>query len=218
MTRPGTLDLEAFAHVVAHDLSAPLRGMSIHLKLLAKDLADGHASQATQRIDLLQQRLRRMDEMLRRVRHFSKVHAAGDGPQVVELGALVAEALEHIDVRDAVIDCAGSAEVQGAPLLVLTVLQELIRNAIEHHDGTPTVTIRVGPGMLTVTDDGPGFTTPPDALFELFSSAGAHVLDGAGSGLALCRYIARHLDGELTLSSPAARGRGAQATLRLPPA
>ncbi len=218
MPAPATLDLEAFAHVVAHDLGAPIRGMSIHLRLLSQDLAKGDHAQAKARMELVQRRLHRLDEMLRRVRDFSKVHVAGSHDGTVELGGLVAEALEHIDRGTATIDCAGNGRVKGAPMLVLTILQELIRNAISHHDGQPTLTIHIEPGLMTITDDGPGLTSESQDELALFSLTGHHVRDGGGSGLALSRYIARHLGGDLTLVSPVAEGRGVQARLQFLPA
>ncbi len=216
MSPEETLDLEAFAHIVAHDLSAPIRGLSIHLKLLAQEVQQGDAEQAGERMTLLQQRLRRMDEMLRRIRHFSKIHVAGENRPLVDLEALVAEALDTIEADDAHIDCIGRGKVLGPSLLVLAVLQELIRNALEHHDRDARIQIDITDGRLSITDDGPGLPAPPEEMLAVFSTSGGRVLDGGGSGLALSRYIARHLGGELVLMSPVADGRGVRATLLLP--
>ncbi len=218
MSAPATLDLEAFAHIVAHDLGAPIRGMSIHLRLLGTELEAGDKAAALERVALLQQRLGRLDEMLRRVRDFSKVHAAGEQTIVTDLGALVAEALEHCAPSKVNIRCMGRGEARGPPLLVLTVLQELIRNAIAHHDGTPHVTVEIRGDAVIITDDGPGLPADAGAIAQLFSLAGRNVREGAGSGLALSHYIVRHLGGDLDIRSPVDGGRGVQVRVRFGPA
>lgn len=200
--------LEAFAHVVSHDLRAPLRGMSVHLRLLERDLGDIEA--AGERIQVMQERLRQMDAMLLRLRAFSRIEASNGEPEPIDMAALVAECWERAGSPDHRFSTEGEGSWAASPLLVATVVEELLRNAHQHHDqDAGQVRVRVAPGELTVEDDGPGLPAEPDRLMQPFSKAGA---DGQGAGLALAQHIMGRLGGTLELAPCGERGTRARIT------
>ncbi len=209
------LDLEAFAHVIAHDMGAPIRGISIHLKLLERELGDD--PEVKQRIDLLQDRLRRLDTMVRRVREFSKAIVAQQDPGQTRVEGAVRNALDRMEAT-CQLEVDGDATVAANALVTDMMLGELVRNAIEHHDGEARVTIGItdsDPVVITVEDDGPGIQYVERAM-EPFTKSGSFVEAGRGTGLALARLVAQQLGGDLELASPITDGRGTRATLRLP--
>lgn len=200
--------LEAFAHVVSHDLRAPLRGLSVHLRLLERDLEDGQGAQ--ERIETMQERLRQMDAMLLRLRAFSKVEASNGETEPIDMAALVAECWQRAGSPDHRFATEGEGSWAASPLLVTTVVEELLRNAHQHHDQEAgSVQVRLAPGELTVEDDGPGLPAEPDRLMQPFSKAGAN---GQGAGLALAQHIMGRLGGTLELSPRDERGTRARIT------
>jgi signal transduction histidine kinase len=207
----GKLDIEAFAHIVAHDLSTPLRGLSIHLKLLQQQIEGGNTDVA-ERIDLLQQRLRRMDEMLRRIRAFSKA-STGHSSGPADLREIVAGAWAGLDA-DGRLDVTGAGSVAASPLIVAAIVGEILGNAVEHHSGTPTITAHIGAATLTISDDGPGI---PDveAAMTMFAPSAATIQEGGGAGLAFAAHLAAEAGGSVTLSSS---DKGTIATIVLPSA
>jgi len=102
------------------------------------------------------------------------------------------------------------------------VLQNLITNAIKHHDGT-SGRIRVealaeGDGYrFTVTDDGPGI--PPqhrERVFQMFQTLRPRdEVEASGMGLALVRKAVEHAGGTITLDD-APGGRGARFSFTWP--
>ena len=108
------------------------------------------------------------------------------------------------------------------PLLIifLTILVNLIGNAVRHSPDGSTVAIsfEVSGNQVQahVTDNGPGID-PADQqrIFERFQRARA-TRDGAGLGLAIARRLARSMGGDILLESTP--GQGARFTLSLPAA
>ncbi|MFJ7204154.1 ATP-binding protein [Streptomyces sp. NPDC098789] len=99
---------------------------------------------------------------------------------------------------------------------LVTVLGNLIDNAVDALTGTPggrvRVTVRPGGGelLLRVADNGPGLPAGADVFLRGWSGKGA----GRGLGLALVRQAAQRHGG--SVSAAEAPGGGAEFTVRLP--
>lgn len=203
------LDIESFAHVVAHDLAGPIRAVATYIGLLERALDAGDVEKAKERLALCMTPLRRADGMLRRIRDFSKVHAAeGAGPSDVR--ALAEEAWERVD-SDFGFAIDGEATAQASPLAVSLILSELLHNAVRHHDGAGHVQVVIGDD-IRVIDDGPGIEQV-DAVLQPFSLQHTTIDEGGGTGLSLARLVAEECGGSLRLHS---EGRGTTAIVTLP--
>ena len=91
-----------------------------------------------------------------------------------------------------VIAAADDAVVQIDPLRARQALDNLLDNALRHAKSQVRVEARAQDdrAVLTVSDDGPGFTAAAlDAAFQPFNHAASDP-DGAGLGLALARAVA----------------------------
>ncbi len=104
---------------------------------------------------------------------------------------------------------------------VLQVLLNLLGNALRYSPEGTTVRLEVKlrgkRASVTVADEGPGLTPEQQAkVFDKFERLGRGGDGGSGLGLYISRYLARAMQGDLTVTSAA--GEGARFTLELPAA
>lgn len=114
------------------------------------------------------------------------------------------------------VDAPDRVLVRGNDLLD-SVVDNLLRNAIEHAGEEPTVHVSVEPGepaTLTVRDDGPGFSAEE---IRVHSEATETQLEhSSGVGLWLVRWIVESVGGSYSLAN--AEEGGAVVTVELPAA
>lgn len=140
----------------------------------------------------------------------------------VDLGALVAERVDELRRVHAAATIETEIEREthvAANDLLASVVDNLLRNAVEHNDADPwlRVTVRRSPSRtdaveLRVRDDGPGFSETELAVHSGGAETALHHSDGVG--LWLVRWIVDTYDGEFDLAN--APGGGATATVLLP--
>ena len=187
--------LEEYANVVAHDLRNPLNVAYGHIQLAQKEHDSERLATAATSI---QRALDLIEDLLT---------LAQQGQDVADLVA--------VDLREAVERCWDNVETDTATLVVEAdtpikadptrfqqLLENLMRNAIEH--GGTDVTVRVGPlaDGFYVADDGEGI--PEDSRESVFAAGYSASDDGTGFGLAIVKQIARAMDWEGTLTTGAA--------------
>jgi len=173
--------LEEFAAIVSHDLRAPLNVADGRLELVAEECDSEHVAAVREALD-------RMDSLIL------------DTLALARQGQLVTET-EPVSVAAAARECWGRLTTDGATLEVVSdttvaaaenrlqqVLENLLRNALEH--GGSDVTVRVGATAdgFFVEDDGPGIAEDDrDAVFDRgFTTSD----EGTGYGLAIVAEIA----------------------------
>jgi len=117
--------------------------------------------------------------------------------------------------------------VRGAPSLVRCtpadldrIVDALLENAISYGPAGQTIALAVGPGRLSITDQGPGVAPgEEETIFNRFhrgTVGRASRRKGTGLGLPIARELTARWRGTVTLEN--ADGGGAVATVLLPPA
>jgi signal transduction histidine kinase len=185
------VQVQALAAAVAHEVRNPLHALSLTVEVLT------HAEDPDRRVKLTgraSQSIREIEDIVSRFLDLSKP---------------VEPLCAHIDLRalatDAIADGPGPSAINVEegdpetawcdPSLVRQVLWNLLRNAGEA--GATAVRIRVGPGTITVEDNGPGIDeSSVGKIFEWFHTTRA---SGTGLGLPQSRRICRALGGDLLL-------------------
>ena len=217
--------LEAFASVVSHDLKAPLLGIRMLVDALEEDVRDGRPD--GELLDILA-RLRakagRADALVEGVLEYSGLGEREETSGPVDVGALLADVRESLDLGEDVLGVGGPVEGLGADGSLPTidtvevrlrqVLVNLVGNALKYHDAPERARVRVrvertDEGLrFAVADDGPGIEPCHRArIFEPFVKAhGTDRADSTGLGLAIVRKNVEAMGGAIELAPGAGRG------------
>jgi PAS domain S-box-containing protein len=203
-------ELEQFAYVASHDLKAPLRGIENLVSWIEEDLEDALAGDTRTNMDLLKGRVRRLETLLDDLLAYSRagrgevIFDRVDTKELVEgLAVLVSPPGGFRIVASSTLPTVTTAR---APLA--QVLQNLIGNAIKHHDhptdGHVWVDARALPDAVefTVADDGPGIPERfRDRVFGMFQTLKPRdEVEGSGMGLAIVKKLIERHGGRIWLA------------------
>ena len=207
--------LRVLHRVLRHNLRNEMTGVIGYAELLAERAEDPDHREYAERIHRqasdvakLGEQVQRIEQALDRDRRRAPVD-----PSSVVADVVAAFRERHPSATVRVSDDGDHAIADG--LLALAV-ENLVENAIEHHDGTPTVdvelrTVDEGWVDLTVRDDGPGIPERERAVVG--GEREITQLDPSrGLGLWVARWIVEGVGGHLRFDDSA---DGAAVTLRL---
>jgi signal transduction histidine kinase len=122
----------------------------------------------------------------------------GDGDAAEAIALVVDEIARDPKWTDAEIRVQPLPSVELPQSLLVTVLRNLVRNALEAGARRVDVFARPG-GTICVRDDGPGISAAEAIrVFGVYSGKAG----GAGVGLRLCRDLLRRRRGEIWLERP----------------
>jgi signal transduction histidine kinase len=210
-------ELRSYADVVAHDLSEPIAGIELLVRMLERRAEEPPSA------DVLRQ-LRGSTERARDLIDGVLVYAqAGElSVERVELGRLAAEVAEDLrptlEAADATLEIGELPEVDGDPRQLRRVLQNLVGNALRFRaEAPPRVELSAlrdsREWVVTVRDNGVG-VDPDQAsrIFEMFSRANSEV-EGVGIGLAVCRRIVEAHGGRIWVEAAEAGGSAFRFTM-----
>ncbi len=219
-------ELQNFASILAHDLSAPLRAIQYALKDISREAQSAspqHESYVRKAIGHTD----RMEIMLADLLEYCRIGSQRAAAGSIDVGDLVnqiAASLPGAGTFD--IRTSGSPQVIHTSVAPLDLaLRNLIDNAIKHHDknrGAITIATSESAGFwqIAVSDDGPGIDAAHhEAVFRLFQKTGAsHGKPGSGVGLALVKKAIEAQGGSIALISKPTVKRGTTFHISLPKA
>ena len=213
--RRANAELQDVAHIVAHDLKAPLRGINTLVEWIQEDGTAGLTSESAQHFEELRRRTKRMSDMLDGILAYSRLGHVPEGKESIDSKGLVAEVLEMLSPPpDMAIDIAeGMPVVESNRTRLFQVFQNLIGNSIQHM-GRPDGHIRIsgcespGAWRFQVEDDGVGIAPEhQERVFKLFQRLKpASDSGGSGLGLSLVKKIVEQQGGAIMLESAVGKG------------
>ncbi len=218
-------ELEAFAHIVSHDLQAPMRSMASFSVLLERRYADRLDDRGLRYLGHITEGARRMQALVRDVLSWSRVGRGESAPARVELAAVVTRAVENLQARidetGGVVEYDGLPAVWGVEPQLVRLVQNLIENGLKYHrsGARPWIGLSATASptgwRILVEDDGVGVPEDKrDEVFEPLRRLGAHDAEGSGLGLAICRRIVQRCHGRIHIEGR--DGPGTRVVVDLP--
>jgi len=173
--------VDEFASVVSHDLRNPLNVADLRLELAMEECDSAHLDDVAGALD-------RMETLIDDLLTLARVEKEIDEKEPVDLAALGQQCWKTVETREARLAVETGRTIRADSTRLQQLLENLIRNAVEHGASDVTVTIGDLDGGFFVADDGPGI--PPDEREAVFESGHTTKEDGTGFGLSIVRDIA----------------------------
>ena len=207
-------ELDSFAHIVSHDLRAPLRGVEKLCQILVEQHGNDLDPEGRRLVGLMRSRLDRMSGLLEGVLRYSRCRAEPETRDEVSTYRLVREVCELLALPESM-DLRISSDlptVQGDTTRLSQVFQNLIDNAAKFQDRDGCIVVdgeetRDG-WHFSVTDRGPGIEPEhQQRIFGMFQTARSRdQQETIGVGLAVVRRAVDRMGGRVWLDSEPGRG------------
>lgn len=188
-------ELASFAHVVSHDLKAPLRGIESLAAWIVEDNKDLLGEESAEQLRLLEGRTKRMSRLIDGVLAYSRVARTRRAPERVDAGAVVAEVIDSLGPTRAGVRVDGALpRIRFDRTQLAQVFQNLIVNAVQHmgrDDGEVVVSCQERHEVyeFAVRDDGVGIEeVHAERIFRMFQALQPE-RETAGVGLSIVKKI-----------------------------
>jgi signal transduction histidine kinase len=174
--------LDEFASVVSHDVATPLGVIENRARLVEMTGDTSHAAEIYDAVDRIETLIDELGELAQQGKR------VGDTSPVA-LEGVTREAWRSVESASATLAVESTGVVEADRSRLRQLLENLLRNAVDHGGVDGPVTIRVGtlPGGFYVADDGPGIQTADRG--RLFEQGYTTAEGGTGMGLAIVRRI-----------------------------
>jgi signal transduction histidine kinase len=212
------MELDAFAHTIAHDLKTPLSSIIIKADLMRLRYGDGDPDLQRQTKQMREAAFK-MSEMIGQLLWLARLRDVREMVEKVKVREIVVDAVKRFSdpIAHAGIDvhiAEGIPNAMGHTQWVEEVFANLISNAIKYmgdDNPTPKITItgeRQGEVVkYAVADSGVGIAEDDQAhLFEMFTRLHTVNTEGLGLGLSIVHRIIKKLGGDLGVESELGKG------------
>ncbi|MFB6176729.1 MAG: GAF domain-containing protein, partial [Halobaculum sp.] len=173
--------LEEFTSVVSHDLRNPLNIASGRLELVREACDSEHLDA----IDRAHERMESLIDDLLTLAHQGET--VGD-IDAVNLATLSESCWRNVATAEATLTVETDRRIRADRSRLKQLLENLIRNAVEHGGEDVTVTVGELDDGFYIEDDGPGI--PEGARDDLFEVGYSTTEDGTGFGLSIAKQVA----------------------------
>jgi PAS domain S-box-containing protein len=174
--------LDDFASVVSHDLRNPLNVAKTRLELATDDCDSPHLEDVEQAHD-------RMETLISDLLTLAREGEQLNERRYVHLDEQVSQCWRTVETADATLVTDTEMSVRADETRLSQLLENLVRNAVEHGGESVTVTVgalKTEPGFY-VADDGSGI--PPDEREQIFETSYS-TARGNGLGLRIVETVA----------------------------
>lgn len=210
-------ELDNFAYVASHDLKAPLRVISNVSNWIEEDLGENLDSDCQEHMDLLRNRVKRMERLLDDLLEYSRIgrqmesndEALVNGYDLIQDTLLLADIPRGFTIKIG----AGFSDIKLKNMPLKQIFSNLINNAVKHHDkDTGTICVDVetldSQFAFTVSDDGPGIAPEfQEQVFRMFKTLKPRdQVEGSGMGLAMIEKHVNYFGQNISLTSSPGQG------------
>nr|WP_320161014.1 ATP-binding protein [uncultured Methanoregula sp.] len=208
-------ELKDFAYIVSHDLKAPLRAIGSLSQWLYSDYKDKFDDDGKTQLDLLVNRVQRMQNLIEGILEYSRVGRVREQRDLVSLDAAVPEVIDSLSVPPhiAVTIDTPLPTVLYEKTRIRQVFSNLIGNAAKYMD-KPAGEIHISCiqegtfWKFSVRDNGPGIEERYfEKIFQIFQTLQPrdHV-ESTGIGLSIVKRIVEVNGGRIWVESEPGKG------------
>ena len=209
--------LRQFAYVASHDLQEPLRLMTSYAQLLGHRYAHQLDREAGDYLGFIVNGAKRASALIKDLLVFARLGSeAPMGP--VDMGRVIdlvrLNLRREIDEAEAELAVGPLPALQGTEVQLVTLMQNLVGNAIKYRDPARPLKVTVGAvrqegeWLFSVADNGIGIDAEYwERIFAIFQRL--HTQDrysGTGIGLAICLRIVERHGGRIWVESTPGKG------------
>jgi signal transduction histidine kinase len=139
-----------------------------------------------------------MSELIDDLLQLSRVGDDTESMESVSLAELPNNCWQSVETGDATLQTKTSRTIQADPGRLAQLLENLMRNAVEHTSLSVTVTVGELEGGFYVEDDGSGI--PEDSRNDVFDAGHTTIEEGTGFGLSIVKEVAEAHGWEITIT------------------
>lgn len=192
------LELDQFAHIVSHDLKAPLRGIDNVISWIEEDYLHEIPPKLQEYLQLIKGRVMRLENLIKGILSFAIIGKDLNEIEEINVSDLVHEIVEAIPVKSGVsiIIDKNLPVIHAEKILLTQIFTNLISNAIKYNDkakGEVKIYNKEDTANyeFVVEDDGPGIDKKyHDKIFIIFQTLQERdSFESTGVGLAIVKKI-----------------------------
>lgn len=189
--------LEEFASIVSHDLRNPLNVAQGRVKLANEEHQSDHLDAAERALD-------RMERLIQDLLTLARDGETELDIEAVDLPSIADRCWENVSTAEGSLNIETSRSVRADRSQLQQLLENLIRNAIEHGGDDVTITVGDLDDGFYVQDDGSGISK--EERSEVFEPGYTQTAEGTGLGLHIVQQVANSHDWEVHLGESDAGG------------
>jgi len=208
-------ELKDFAHIISHDLKAPLRGIKSLVEWISTDYADKLDENGKEQMSMLSKRVERMHNLIDGVLQYSRVAQGNEQCSEVNLNELIPEVVDMVAAPQniSITPADELPTVKFEPTRIAQVFQNLLGNAVKYMD-KPQGEIRIGCAeedgywKFSVADNGPGIDQQHfERIFQMFQTLNSRdEFESTGVGLTVVKKIVEMYGGKIWVESTPGEG------------
>jgi len=183
--------LETFASMVSHDLRNPLGVAQLRLQMAADTVESEH-------LDIVATNLDRMEEIIADLLTVTREPEQETETTLVALPEFAEECWSHVETGDARLVVNADRPVEADRDRLAQLLENLIRNAVEHGSDLSKIIIGTFEDGFYIEDDGEGI--PPADREKIFEEGYTTSREGTGLGLSIVSTLVDTHGWELTVT------------------
>ena len=208
-------ELDQFAHIVSHDLKAPLRGIDNVVSWIEEDHGTEISPKLMEYVQIIKGRLVRTENLIHGILSYARIGKEKQEKEDVDLNQLVDEISEALIIKSGIklIISSKLPKLFTEKLPLLQVFSNLIDNAVKHHDKRNGL-VKVyhqehfSHYEFFVEDNGPGISKNyHNKIFVIFQTLQERdIVESTGVGLAIVKKILDDRNQKIDIISDAGKG------------
>ena len=208
-------ELDQFAYIVAHDLKAPLRGISNLVEWIEEDLKGKVNLETDHNLKMLRSRVSRLENLIQGILMYAKAGKSKSNPEIIDTKAFIHEIIGLLHPpKNAIINLLGEwPTIETDPIRFHQVVSNLLSNAIKYNNKEQIVInmgcqSKEGYNEFFIEDNGNGIEEEyHQKIFHLFQTLESNQENAStGIGLSIVKNIIEEMGGSIYVESQINKG------------